>query len=234
MVGIFDRVVVINLRRRPDRLAAFQNSIAGCNWPFIAPTVFEAIDGNQVPVPDKWSAGGGAWGCMQSHRQILERAIQDDVNALLVLEDDACFQTNFRAAVERFLATVPSDWDQLMLGGQHMIPPEPVALGVVRCLNCQRTHSYAIQFDGALRSHHGTVSARVSSLCAGPISDRTVTRHIGHKRCPEPCQVLGSTTAERADHFDSITAGGDRRSPPSRPPYRLRSGSYIRSGSGTH
>ena len=108
--------------------------------------MFEAIDGNKVPVPIGWGAGGGAWGCMQSHRQILERAVMDDVRALLVLEDDACFRTTFRDDAMRFLSSVPPDWDGLMLGGQH-INCNPVAVlpGIVRCVNCQRTHAYAVR-----------------------------------------------------------------------------------------
>ena len=145
-LGIFDRVVVINLRRRPERLTSFRREIAACNWPFPEPTVFEAVDGQQLPVPLTWGAGGGAWGCMQSHRQVLERAIMDGVKALLVLEDDACFRPTFRQDVERFLAAVPPNWDGLMLGGQHIeSAPLPVSPGVVRCTNCQRTHAYAVR-----------------------------------------------------------------------------------------
>lgn len=142
----FDRVVLINLKRRPDRLIAFRKMMEEVQWPFREPELFYGVDGAKVPAAEKWGAGGGAWGCMQSHRQILERAILDDVRSLLVLEDDAFVLPNFVSDVSKFLSAIPNDWDQLMLGGQHISNPLPTEIpGVVRCTNAQRTHAYGIR-----------------------------------------------------------------------------------------
>lgn len=144
----FDRVVLINLKRRPDRLARMERALTECSWPFKKPQVFAAIDGDAVPSPNGWQSGGGAWGCMRSHQQILERAIMDGVANVLVIEDDVCFVENFRTKVENFLQDVPGNWDQLMLGGQHINlngSPTLVRPGIYRCTDCERTHCYAVR-----------------------------------------------------------------------------------------
>lgn len=147
LADYFDRVICINLKRRADRLASFHQELAEKGWPFRKPTVFEAIDYQKVPVSLGWAQGGGAHGCRQSHIAVLQSALMDDVHNLLVLEDDLCMRSSFIEECEKFFAAVPKDWDQLMLGGQHMTQsgdPPHVAPGIVRCLNCQRTHAYAI------------------------------------------------------------------------------------------
>lgn len=154
----FDRVVVINLKRRTDRLETFFKELDKAEWCFKRPEIAYAIDGGsgKVPCCDGFEQGGGAWGCQRSHLRVLEDALMDDVKHLLVMEDDCYFRSSFREDVERFLAAVPPDYDGLMLGGQHMgSSAKPVSEGIVRATNCQRTHAYSCKpkYMKALYSH---------------------------------------------------------------------------------
>ena len=185
----FDRVVLINLARRPDRLERFQRYVDQVNWPFADIEVFPAIDGDKVGVSSRWKTGGGSWGCMRSHTRILEQALMDDVASIFVLEDDAYFPRprSFAQEVIQFLAQVPADWDALMLGGQHVgrdgiRPPEPVKPGIVRCYDCERTHAYALR---------GKVLGELYRLWCG--IDEHIDWHMGpflggsfHTYAPDP------------------------------------------------
>jgi hypothetical protein len=139
----FDRVVVINLARRSERLARFNQLFE--SWPFKSPQRFDAIDGSQIEVPEYWKNGPGAWGCMLSHRAILARAIEDRISTLFVLEDDAYPIPGFAGFAAGFLAKVPDDWDCLMFGAEHINPPEIVGPGIIRCMGSNRTHAFALR-----------------------------------------------------------------------------------------
>ena len=62
MREFFDRVVCVNLDRRPERWARFQKNLGRVAWPFKEVERFRAVDGAMVPPPVGWVSGGGAWG----------------------------------------------------------------------------------------------------------------------------------------------------------------------------
>ncbi len=118
------RVVVLNLRRRPDRLTAFdqrwQAAQTGLRY-----RVHEAVD-----------LADGTAACLASHQQILDTYR----GPLLILEDDACFAPDFTLTV-----TPPPDWQIAWLAGQHRTHPTPVCAGWVRPRFLVRTHGYIVR-----------------------------------------------------------------------------------------
>jgi hypothetical protein len=144
LADAFERVVVINLARRPERLERFRQRLEG-NWPFTAPARFDAVDGANLTLPAAWKHGAGAWGCLQSHLGVLRAAVADRVKSVLILEDDAYPADGFSEKAADFLSRVPKDWSSLMLGAEHVFPPMPVSPGVVQCTGAIRCHAYALR-----------------------------------------------------------------------------------------
>lgn len=145
---LFDRVVVITLFDREDRWFDFMRRLPS-DWPFRPPLRFMARDGRKMTIPVWWTAGEGAWGCYQSHTAILEDCINDGIESVLILEDDALFLPNFVADWNAFFNQLPSDWQYLYLGGQHIELesglPQAVSEWVYRPFNVNRAHAYAVK-----------------------------------------------------------------------------------------
>ncbi len=119
--------VVINLDRRPDRLAAIT-----ARW--------EALD-TGVPLQRFPAIDGGDAGCLASHLAVLS----GHEGPLLVLEDDAVFAEHFTLDL-----TPPQHWDVLWLGGQHRLMPHAHDRTWVRPRYLLRTHAYIARDPGAL------------------------------------------------------------------------------------
>ena len=146
----FDRVVVINLERRPDRLEEMRAEFAR-GWLFTAPTVQKAIDGNLCKAPAGYTQGDYAWACFQSHRQALQTALNDDLQTILILEDDCVFSTDFVVRSVEFFRNLPEDWELAWFGGHHLANPIFMKPGIVRSTSIDRTHAYALNRRGMER-----------------------------------------------------------------------------------
>lgn len=142
---LFEKVYVISLKNRPDRLKAVLDKIKAVGWPFKEPELWEGVPGasGKVPCPNSFTEGGGAFGCRQSHIGILQHCLMNDIQSVLILEDDADFHTTFLEDTARFLSLVPDDWQGIMLGGQHHASPTKIREGLVKVNYAQRTHCYA-------------------------------------------------------------------------------------------
>lgn len=154
LYDFFDRVVVVNLDRRPDRMDRLHRHLAEVGWPFRYPERFSAIDGSFVKPPKWWGAGAPAWGCLQSHLHIIERALMEQISRLLILEDDVFFEQGFMENVARFIDALPKNWQQIYLGGQHLCqrehPPVQINEEVIKPYNVNRTHAFALHRRGML------------------------------------------------------------------------------------
>ncbi len=145
---IFQRVYVVNLPRRKDRLDSFFNHLPS-DWPFQTPEAFPALDGSLSTHPEWWNGGEGAWGCYRSHIRILEECLTNGVESVLILEDDAVCVENFQEKAQRFFDHLPQDWEMVYLGGQHLEEnvrlPRKVNDWVYRPYNINRTHCFGLR-----------------------------------------------------------------------------------------
>lgn len=126
LFSCFDRIVVINLPERTDRRRQMQAELARAGVAIDDPRLrfFKAIrppDAGLFPAI-------GARGCFLSHLQVIEEALGDGVQRLLVLEDDlelapaACQPQPALAA--RLLA---GDWDFAYAGHIESLGGDPQA-----------------------------------------------------------------------------------------------------------
>lgn len=143
----FDRVFVLNLDHRTDRWENFQQHAADRGVSGFER--YRAVHGDSCPHPHFWRAGNGAWGCLMSHLRVVQDCLMDGVRNYLVLEDDVVFAPNFAERLPVLVNTLSGlSWDMFYLGGQHLYieshPPYPFREGIVRGVNINRTHAFAV------------------------------------------------------------------------------------------
>lgn len=141
----FDKVTVINLARRPDRLSQFNAEME--KWPFRKPERLEAVDGNLCKAPNGFEQGDYAWACFQSHRHAVENAVNSGANSLMVLEDDATLVDGFSDKAKQFFKSLPDDWEFAFFGGRTE-GPVLVSSNVAKIVHIDRTHAYAARGRG--------------------------------------------------------------------------------------
>lgn len=130
---IFDRIVVLNLDRRVDRLEAFDKQAKELGFTYQR---FSAYEGN----PPEFTFRDA---CKKGHQEIMKQAIDDGVNRLFIFEDDATFVECFSDKLRDVYNKLPKDWDMFYLGAWHNTFSNYVD-GLVRMTDSYSTHAYGI------------------------------------------------------------------------------------------
>ena len=116
---------VVNLKKRPDRLARFQEKVAQ-HLPSINIEVVDAVDGSLLDIHDaEWKRRVNPWaynclgsilpgvmGCCLSHLEIMKKIMEGDDEHVIVFEDDCFFlegrQIDADDRIRHLMETLPS------------------------------------------------------------------------------------------------------------------------------
>lgn len=135
--GFFDRVVVINLDRRQDRLKELKKQTKSLGIDFVR---HSAADAKALGISNIAA-------CVTSHRQVIENAKADGIERLLILEDDAEFVAGFAESFERLLVGLPEDWQMFYLGANTFLPVDIGVEGLRKTDGSLTTHAYGVKAE---------------------------------------------------------------------------------------
>jgi len=115
----FTKIYVINLDRRPDRMQQCQIEFEKIG---IKVERVPAIDGNEIPNNFGLSSRDKACFALTSvHRKLINDAMLNKYESILVFEDDVTFIDNFNTIFNEKIEFLPDDWELLYLGGNYML-----------------------------------------------------------------------------------------------------------------
>jgi len=137
----FDKIYVINLKKRVDRRISVVEKLAKQNIDF---EIVDAVDGYsndvikeyqqyaQRPVGEPGShkleklynfkliESPGAWGYLKTYEKILSEAKNKDYKRILCFDDDILLHKEFNTQFDEFIAKINDDWKLIYLGAtQH-------------------------------------------------------------------------------------------------------------------
>ena len=103
-------VITLNTKSGEERIKKFKKSVQE-HIPFIPIEIYKA----------QTHPKGGTYGCWESHKHVLLKALEKNLDYVLIFEDDACITSEFDVTtfctILDQIKTLPKDWDLIGLGG---------------------------------------------------------------------------------------------------------------------
>jgi glycosyl transferase family 25 len=88
----------------------------------------------------------GAIGCSMSHLKILQDALANKLDHVLIVEDDILFLKPevFKPQINKFFELHGNNWDVVLLAGNNMPPYKPIDDTCIQVSRCQTTTGYLV------------------------------------------------------------------------------------------
>ena len=132
---LYDRIVLINLVERPDKLEHAKKQLEFANitnYDIYSAVKFDwsgAI--SMLMTLNKcgqfnYNTNPNEFSCALSHYNVIKKAYLEGVEKLFIFEDDICFHNDYNKYISSYLNNLPSDTNLLMLSGficDDNVPP---------------------------------------------------------------------------------------------------------------
>lgn len=139
-----DQIYCINLDRRPDR---WEKMTSQFDYHGLKVCRFSAIDGTELSGEKSyWSS---VLGFNISQIKVLEQAVNENHDVVMVIEDDAQLHPEFRVMIERGIEQLPESWGMCYLGGSNMQEPRKTTDDLAVCLETLSTTGYIVKVSFA-------------------------------------------------------------------------------------
>jgi glycosyl transferase family 25 len=122
----------INLEHRTDRKEHVESELRNIG---ISATRFNAI-----------KMENGAVGCSMSHLKLLQDAVKQNFDHILIVEDDITFLDPelFKTQINSFFQLHQNNWDVILLAGNNMPPYKNIDDTCIQVSRCQTTTGYLV------------------------------------------------------------------------------------------
>jgi GR25 family glycosyltransferase involved in LPS biosynthesis len=147
ITDFFDKTFCINLERRSDR---WEECFTEFNkYELTNIDRFIAVDGKELPQVTSGFVTPSRLALVLTNIKILEEAIENNYNSILILEDDVEFNDQV-LNMDEYFKVLPKNWDMLYFGGNHnthvgVTPPAKVNDLIVKLHHTYTTHMVAIK-----------------------------------------------------------------------------------------
>ena len=207
------KIFVVNLARRPERMAFMERQFASLG---IAFERIEAVDGERLSSEERrkvvdgfrwWCSKGykarvGEIGCGLSHRMALAKIVEEDLPCACIMEDDVTLGDGFRLALESVEKFVTSDSEPKVV----LLTPCEAAKGdgFVRIPWARSTGCYVVNQEAAKRI------LAVTSPLTSTIDDWRRWCEKGKFALYASCPAVCSQAPYGSELFDSPFASDTR------------------------